>query len=132
MRLTIELPWKRPPLSLNDRKHWTAQHRIKTSLRNEAAVLTRQARGFDPEPFELPLDITLVWRVTDRRRRDTDNPFATLKPCIDGITDALGIDDHAGNVSSRCVIEYRPGESPGLRLDVRDAAEPKYERGTDA
>lgn len=39
------------------------------------------------------LEGTLTIHPPDRRRRDTLNTAAALKPAIDGIFDALGVDD---------------------------------------
>jgi len=80
----ITLPWKRPPLNLNDRFHWAKKAALTKLVRAQAAALVR-AKGVPPCAH---INVILHWQPDTIRLRDSDNPFATLKPCIDGIRDA--------------------------------------------
>lgn len=119
--LRIQLPFLRPPLSMNDRKHWSYRQRQSKLLRTTACVLTRQERNAKRIHVLPPIVIDLVWIVTDNRRRDADNPAATRKPVVDGVCDALGIDDDWRTVSGGVRIEK--GETAGLWVEVRQASE---------
>lgn len=114
--IVIELPWTTPPLNLNQRMHWRTKARETKTIRSTVAVLAR-GRRITP-----PCTVTLVWTVSDRRRRDTDNPAPTVKAAIDGLRDAGCIpDDHAQIVtSSGTRIDYQPGRKT-LHLEVRPA-----------
>jgi crossover junction endodeoxyribonuclease RusA len=61
-----------------------------------------------------PLRITLRVYPPDKRRRDWDNIVASLKSGLDGISDALGIDDSR----FRLGIEMLPEIVKGGRVDV--------------
>jgi crossover junction endodeoxyribonuclease RusA len=83
---TIELPWSRPPLSMNDRGRSRgavfAKARTVREIRALIMTLARAAR--------LPRDVAHVtvqlhYRPRDNQRRDTDNLVATLKPIADGL-----------------------------------------------
>lgn len=89
--IRIPLPWSAPPLSLNDRGHWRARAEKTAMARNTMLVLAAKHR--------LPRDaehvtVQLHYRPRDRRRRDTDNLVATLKPICDGL--AAGTRKHPG------------------------------------
>lgn len=113
--ISIQLPFSRPPLNLNQRLHWAVKARETARIRTLVAYL---ARGKTITP---PCEVELVWTVTDKRRRDLDNAAPTTKACTDGLRDAGAIpDDHSGIVvKSGCRIEI--GSVKGLRLEVRAA-----------
>lgn len=117
MMWEIDLPYKRPPLSLNDRMHWAQKNRITKELRMLAKV---KARGI---PDLETCHVELVWYVNDKRRRDTINPMLTLKALVDGLVDAEVIpDDSHEYVQTQVRIEYVPKSvrQAGLVLVVRE------------
>jgi crossover junction endodeoxyribonuclease RusA len=79
--IRIDLPWHRPPQSLNDRQH----HHVKAKATAEALLQARGAiRLAAIEPL-VGAEVTLHYRVPDKRRRDADN----LAPCLKVVQDAL-------------------------------------------
>jgi crossover junction endodeoxyribonuclease RusA len=72
-----------------------------------------------------PVAITLVWEVTDNRRRDVGASSPTLKAWIDGMVDAglLRADSHDVVAEERLRIEV--GTRKGVRVEIEPA-----ERGT--
>lgn len=91
-RIAINVPYPDGALLQNSRAHWTKK-----------GVATADARMVARSAAAKALDGTR-WNATplkgeayifppDKRRRDTGNTFAALKPSIDGIFDALGVDD---------------------------------------
>lgn len=84
----IDLPWPKPPLSLNQRMHWAKQAKLVKEVRMIARVKARHI------PEMQKCSVELVWHVADKRRRDVDNPVATFKPLCDGLVDAeIVLDD---------------------------------------
>ena len=78
----------RPPISMNDRLHRMAEAKLTAAMRLEAGVAARRI----PELGRC--EVTLTWFVTDKRRRDNENPMPSLKAWCDGIVDAgVVIDD---------------------------------------
>lgn len=95
--MRIDLPW--PPRGLwpNTRNHWAMTARAKRSYKVTAWTLTKQA-GAVPG-----INVAMLFCPPDKRRRDLDNMIAAMKAGIDGISDAIGIDD------SRFVLSFAIG-----------------------
>ena len=83
MRWEIRLPYQRPPLSMNDRKHWAAKARVTKAVRRDVGWLLRAARI----PRQDHVTVQLGYTPRDARARDTDNLVATLKPICDAVVD---------------------------------------------
>lgn len=80
----LNLHLTRPPLNMNDRKHWAVAAKMKRDLRQRANLAARVAG--------LPKDcgavtVQLVYRPRDRRRRDPSNMMPTQKSVLDGLVD---------------------------------------------
>ncbi len=112
----IDLPYTKPPLSLNDRLHWATKARLVSRIRTYVDVESTCTRL----PKAESAVITLHYRPRDRRRRDKDNLFATLKPCIDGLVDAGVLPaDHGNHVDPRVELhEPEKGQPGALWLTV--------------
>ncbi|MDB5887036.1 MAG: hypothetical protein JWR74_3207 [Polaromonas sp.] len=112
--LVAELPW--PPAELNPNrkngKHWSSTHAIKTRYLSDCRLLVvqaMQAAGYVPPAGVLALTITFA--APDKRRRDVDNLLASLKSGLDGVSQALGVDDqHFEPITLRRAIGGKPGK----------------------
>lgn len=80
--LTFEYP--SPPLSLNQRLHPLAKARLTREVREDT---NRLGQGI---PAMQRCEVWLTWYVTDRRRRDEENPVPTLKAMCDELV-TLGV-----------------------------------------
>ena len=94
--ITVCLPWPDRAMSPNARGHWSKGYKAKARYRRTAysqAVMAGAGvvRGALAGEHPIPMRVTFV--PPDRRRRDWDNMLASIKAGIDGIADALGIDD---------------------------------------
>lgn len=93
-RLTIILPW--PDMSLmpnrKNGKHWGSTQAAKVRARQDGYFAAKAACT---NPLNLPdrIPLSIDFIGPDRRARDIDNMLACIKPQIDGIAQALGIDD---------------------------------------
>lgn len=111
---TLELPYQRLPLSLNQRLHWAEKARRTKEVRDAVIVLARQARI----PKCERIVVELHYRPAVRRRRDTDNPVGTLKVCIDGLVSAGVIKDDTDDYVE-WQVRFAPPARPGrLQLVV--------------
>lgn len=85
----IALPW--PPSTLwpnrSRRLHWAQRSTSARAAREEARALVK-ASGLRPGAT-----LCLTFCAPTRRRYDLDNALAASKAAIDGIADALGVDD---------------------------------------
>ena len=101
--ITYELTGLRTPNPLNGTHgHWSKKAKIRKAHRFAATLRTLAAR-----PPELPLVVTIT-RVAPSRGLDPhDGLGASLKGVIDGIADALGVDDRDPRVIWR--LQQRRG-----------------------
>ena len=118
---TIMLPWSKPLLSMNDRKHFMAKARLTKQIRETTRLL---ARGL-PTGLER-IEICLHYRPRDNRRRDTDNLMPVLKACADGIVDAGVVPDDTPQYMTKFMPHIHAAEKgqPGsMWLTISDIQE---------
>lgn len=108
----VELPFPDRRLNPNSSKgkHWAATVALRKAARADAAVLTRAAGagGLFTTSQELAIVITFI--QPDRRARDRDNLLAACKPMLDGVADALGVND---SQFEPVTIRREYGKKPG-------------------
>jgi crossover junction endodeoxyribonuclease RusA len=115
--MIIELDFPPPELFPNRSKgkHWGVTHAQKVKYREDSYWLTKQKMG---EWIHAggDLHLTLTFHMPDKRHRDADNCLAAAKAGLDGMADALGINDRhcqpitiyriAGASQKRLVAEF--------------------------
>ena len=87
----IKLPYPDKALWPNGRAHWAVKAREAKKLRTAAAWAAKAASikiGDSPIPVHIVVHPKATGRIVDK-----DNAIAACKSAIDGIADALGIDD---------------------------------------
>lgn len=90
----IRLPFPHADLFPNRKngKHWTATKAVKDKQRDDAYNVTKQAvAGLTLPSGYIPL--SLLFLTPDKRKRDADNMLAASKAMLDGMAQAMGIDD---------------------------------------
>ena len=97
MRLT--LPWPDSRLNPNAarRIHWRVQRQVAKGARSDAFYLAKASKVSAPATGSVPLAIT--FHAPDKRRRDMDNAIAAMKPQLDGLADAMRVDDNRFRLS---------------------------------
>jgi crossover junction endodeoxyribonuclease RusA len=93
--IPITLGWPSADLSPNARVHWARLARAKKVARSEAffqVLEMRRFRGYLPK-VELSVTAQVTFYPPNLVRRDVDNFIARIKPHLDGIADAIGVDD---------------------------------------
>lgn len=91
----LVLPWPHRDLHPNSRGHWSKRAKAAKAARQLAWGLTLQVltvADLDNLP-EGRLHLWLDFYPPDRRKRDDDGLLSSMKPWLDGIADALGVDD---------------------------------------
>lgn len=84
--VTIELPWTRPLLSMNDRGFTRGAAMAKAAKIREIRETTIALAVHANLPQGLDyVRVQLHYQPRDKRRRDTDNLTATAKPIYDGL-----------------------------------------------
>ena len=96
--MKITLPWPSAKLNPNRSKgmHWASTSALRKVARSDAFALAFKAmsiREFVRPPATGAVALSITFVQPDRRARDRDNLLAALKPSLDGVADALGIND---------------------------------------
>lgn len=86
----FDLPWPHKDLSPNSRCHWSKKSKAAKSYRAACHILCRAAGIKAPEGKIL---LSLEFIPPDRRSRDLDNLLSSCKALLDGIADALAVND---------------------------------------
>lgn len=91
--IEIKLPWPAKALSSNARVHWSEKAKATKKARHEAwAAALEQKLPCWPEAS------ILIEYWPRHRRYDVSNVASSLKAAIDGIADAMGVDDRGFKV----------------------------------
>lgn len=102
-KFEIRLPWPNRAMSSNARGHWakkaTAAHKYRYHCKM-LSLETIQAGKWDVKALRemiaggAELHVFIDFYPPDRRQRDDNNLPGLFKSGLDGVADALGIDDH--------------------------------------
>ena len=104
-------------LSPNKRLHHMELYKAKAAAKMDAVMLVL-SQGKPSRPYE-KAHITITWVAKDKRRRDTDNLFASMKAYIDGLVEAgLLADDDAMRVSY--TLRYERGTRDNTIIAVEE------------
>lgn len=98
-------------------KHWTVTRPARNKAKSDAFYLTKQA-GWQGRDVSGCLKITFY--CPDRRKRDLDNLVHAMKPALDGVARAIGIDDS----------NFKPQLSDSRIADSKAEARVELEFGT--
>ena len=100
--IAIDLPWPPRTLHPNSRTHWARKAKDAKQCRLTAFAQTKLA-GVRKGDFDLPssLKVTCVFAPPDHRRRDLDGMLSSAKNFLDGISDAIGVDDSKFEIAIR-------------------------------
>ncbi len=86
--MIVTLPWPPKELNPNARTHFHAKAKIAKVYR-EAAYWTVYGAKQPPNPVTL----SITFHAPDKRKRALDNMLSSIKAGLDGIADALGVND---------------------------------------
>jgi Holliday junction resolvase RusA-like endonuclease len=110
--ITVELPFPDRRLNPNNSKgkHWAATVALRKAARADAALLTRAAGTGVRFAAGQEVELAITFIQPDRRARDRDNLLAACKPMLDGVADALGVND---SQFEPVTIRREYGKKPG-------------------
>ena len=125
--MKVELDFPASELFPNRAKgqHWAATYKHKAVAREAAMLLTTQAKNKAKWQWNNnPLEVHLTFEMPDKRHRDIDNCLAASKSALDGVADALGVNDKFFNPI--CIFR-KQGEKPGkLIVEVWDGGKQQF------
>ena len=92
--MLICLPWPPKELGPNARNHWAVIARAKRIYRTECWAATKEVSNGIAliGNYKIPLEVTFY--PPSKRHYDLDNCLASIKAGLDGIADALQVNDH--------------------------------------
>ncbi len=103
-------------LSPNKRLHHMALYQAKAAAKEEMYLRVLE-QGRPVAPYA-EAHITITWVAKDKRRRDIDNLFASMKAYIDGLVSAeVLLDDSADHVSYTLKYEHDVKEDTVIQID---------------
>ena len=108
--MIVRLPWPPTGLSPNARNHWAKTAKLKKAYR-EACAWSAMQQGAKPIHAD-KLHLTLTFYPPTRRAYDLDNALARCKAGLDGLADALKVDD------KHWTLTIKKGESVGGFVQV--------------
>lgn len=114
--MTIDLPWPPKELSPNQRLHWAKLASVKKKYRHDCHMLTL-ASG---QKIAGRHHLALTFFPPDKRARDRDNLLASMKAGLDGVADALGINDREFDPVT---ISMADTKGPFVRLTITPCQE---------
>lgn len=114
----IILPWPPKALSPNARVHWSVKSKAAKAYRAACWVETLRAGLRDRLPEVWNFHLWIDFYRPTRRVYDADNCLSSIKSGIDGIADALGVND------SRFVFHPFVCDQIGGMVKVRITAGP--------
>lgn len=110
--IVIDLPWPPSALSPNQRLHWREVAKVKKKYRSDCHMLTLAACS---RKISGRHSLMLEFFPPDGRHRDRDNLLATMKAGIDGVADALGINDREFDPVT---VSMATEKGPRVRLTI--------------
>lgn len=110
-RYEVALPWHKPPLTANQqrRMHPLAEAKLKATMLSAARWTIRAAHL----PDMVYADVTLHWRMPDRRTRDADGAMPTLKVVLDALVKEGVLYDDSWVEVRHCGVTAHPPQ-PGI------------------
>jgi crossover junction endodeoxyribonuclease RusA len=92
LALHLELPYPDPALSPNSpKRHWRSKQPAKETAREESFLYARPYVGMFTNADLLQMSLT--FHPPNKKRRDLDNAYASMKSTLDGMCQGLEIDD---------------------------------------
>lgn len=127
MTITIPLPWPKPPLTGNRTRGnpYARANEVKVAKAEAVAAI----RATNPRPV-VGANVALHFRPKDKRRRDADGLFPTLKVCQDALVECgvLPDDSWVSVPAATCKIHPPTSEPAGCWLVLSNVHEFNKER----
>lgn len=107
-----------PELNPNRTMHYIKKWRAQSIAKQEAYVLCLATGEVPPEPYSR-VEIAITFVGKDKRKRDLDNLFASMKPYLDGIVQAKVIPDDSTEYVADYHLRYRVRKEANTIIEIR-------------
>ena len=106
---SIELPWPQRVLFPNARPHWAVKSKKVKVHRNWARIVTMNEVKAPIHP-KGRIGYTIDFTPPINRKRDEDGILSACKSYLDGVADALGVNDTLFTIKG---MQGHPAQAPG-------------------
>lgn len=117
----LELSWPDRRLSPNAREHWSVTSKLKRAYRTRCRVLGEKVGVQALAGSQKAVAVHLTFFPPDKRARDMDNMLASMKSGLDGLADAMGVDDSRWRISIE-VCEPVKGGVVFVQINAKERA----------
>lgn len=111
--IELQLPWPPAGLSPNARLHWSAVAKLKKKCRADAYMIALASEAQALKGCDVSLSLT--FHPPTNGAYDLDNALARMKASLDGVADAMGVDDSKWSLN----IAKGAKSTKGGHVDVR-------------
>lgn len=118
MNIKIILPFPAAKLNPNRRSghSWQVTAAEKVEAWQAGKIATLEALNGKRPAIAAPVKFSITFFCPNRRRRDLDNLLASLKPSLDGICNAVDIDDSA--IEEMQLIKRYDANNPRVEVEI--------------
>lgn len=118
MNIKIVLPFPAAKLNPNRRsgRSWQVTAAEKVAAWQAGKIATLKALNGKAFTVANPVKFSITFFCPNRRRRDLDNLLASLKPSLDGICNAVDIDDSA--IEEMQLIKRYDAKNPRVEVEI--------------
>lgn len=117
--MKVLLPYPAAPLWPNKPAHWSKVHKAKKKARRDAYWAAHAIGNYPIQSDRITVKITVGGRPKGPLP-DKDNCVSAAKALLDGIADALGVND---NRFEAPVVEFSPERSSSFTFELSDACD---------
>jgi crossover junction endodeoxyribonuclease RusA len=121
----LVLGWPPSELSPNKRLHWAKVSKFKAAYREACWAVTLEQAGTARTDIGGDLHLILEFVPPDRRSYDRDNLVARMKSGLDGVADALKINDKQFTTLTARVDARQVGGFVRVRIQGENSWQPK-------
>lgn len=112
----IVLPWPDRKLHPNSRPHWAVKAKATKSARGAAHLVALECGWHQVDWPDGDLFVWIDFYPPDRRHRDTDGLLSSMKAALDGIAQAMGVNDRRFVPRPYVKDEVRKGGQVRIRV----------------
>lgn len=114
--MELVLPWPPRVLHPNSRPHWAQRAKAAKSARGDAHLLALDAGWHRRDWPDGDLFVWIDFYPPDRRHRDTDGLLSSMKAALDGIAQAMDVNDRRFVPRPYVKDEVRKGGEVRVRI----------------
>lgn len=114
--IVVELSWPAKELSVNSHRHWRVRWKAAKAYRAAAFYRTKSVTAESVPDGSDSVRVQLTYFPPTARHYDEDNLLGRMKSALDGIADALQVNDSCFHYLESAIAE--PRKPAGVRVRI--------------